>query len=1044
MTNSGAINISASTVTGGVVTVGANPGDSAALNILPGGMLSAITSDYVGLNNGNVYIGANGRGTMTMAGSGVLTATSLYVGFNSGATGIYTQSGGLLAAQGTAYNATNGVGVVVGSVAGSSGTLNISGGTMSGAAPIMVWSGSGTITISQTGSTPTFVNPGWITLGQNSGAVATLIQNGGTLATQNNELYVGYGGGAKGNCYLHGGSLTTDDLRTDYGTGTMYQDGGSATVNGSLRLGINAGASGIYTLAGGILNVGGSQANVGENGTGTLTIGGSNGGTMVVAATTALTVANGTGSGTLKLQSGGLLQTPDIAAGSGAAAFNFSGGTLQNTPSGNLSVTMPVNLSGSGTVVVDGGQTAAFAAAAVLSGTGGLTKTGAGTMFVQSHNTYSGPTAISGGVLQLGNPMPQLAYSFSSGSAINTGNNASTVTSAPVGSPVISATGCSHGLGAMSLNGANYLAITASSLPNLSGNTNYTIGMWINTTEAGASVLYKGTSGAWSYGDETFYLTSGTPNSNNGGSGTTVGGVQWGGGFVGGNTAVNTGTWQFISIVRSGGASTVYVNGVSDGVTTIGMGNNEQGTQFIALGYNSGVAHDGALMYSGSISGTYVYNTALTVAQIQSLMNAGPTETNGSLPSATNLSIPTAGAALDLDGAQQAVASLSGVAGSSVYLGGGALTVGNTGSTLFAGAISDSGGVSAGVGGSLILNGHGLLELAGNNSYSGSTTITAGTLQVGAGGNTGALGTGSVVDTSVLVFDRSDSYTLNNNISGAGSLYQIGSGTLNLAGANTFTGNLTINGGTLQASNGLAATGASGSLGKVTVARIITVNNGGTLAFTTGNVTGNATNTPSATLVVNAGGVVDSGTAYFNSLGPINLNGGTINTLGGFNATYGGFQLGGTVTVNGGTATSKLASPSGSNSFFNLGDNVSRSNTTFNVALGGAATGLLVSGDLEDGGAGDNGLVKTGAGLMELTGTDTYTGGTMVEEGTLVLATPVAIAGGSSLTVGSPNEFLAGAAARNATAPVPEPGTMALLTVGLLVGSGPWWKKKRA
>ena len=109
--------------------------------------------------------------------------------------------------------------------------------------------------------------------------------------------------------------------------------------------------------------------------------------------------------------------------------------------------------------------------------------------------------------------------------------------------------------------------------------------MWIDTTQAGGSVLYKGTSGAWTSGDENFYLTSGTPNSNNGGTGTHVGGVQWGGGFIGGKTAVNTGTWKFVTIVRSGGASTVYVNGVNDGTTTSGSQfNPEQGTQIIASG----------------------------------------------------------------------------------------------------------------------------------------------------------------------------------------------------------------------------------------------------------------------------------------------------------------------------------------------------------------------------------------------------------------------------------------------------------------------------
>ncbi len=249
--------------------------------------------------------------------------------------------------------------------------------------------------------------------------------------------------------------------------------------------------------------------------------------------------------------------------------------------------------------------------------------------------------------------------------------------------------------------------------------------MWIKTTEAGASVLYKGTTGAWSSGDENFYLTSGTPNSNTGGSGSSGGGVQWAGGFIGANTAVNTGTWQFISIVRSGGSATVYVNGVADGTTAgsagMGMGNPEQGTQEIDLGYNSGVSHDGALMFTGSISGTYVFGSALTQPQIQALMNAGPAGA-GSLPSTTALSISSS-AAFDLNGLPQTVASLSGAAGANVYLGGGTLTVAGSGSTTFAGNIGDSGGASSVIGGRLVLGGPGKLVLSGTDGYGGGTFV---------------------------------------------------------------------------------------------------------------------------------------------------------------------------------------------------------------------------------------------------------------------------------------------------------------------------------
>ena len=279
----------------------------------------------------------------------------------------------------------------------------------------------------------------------------------------------------------------------------------------------------------------------------------------------------------------------------------------------------------------------------------------------------------------------------------------------------------------MALNGSNYLAIAANSLPSLSGNANYTIGMWINTTEVGASVLYKGTTGSWTTHDEDFFLSNGAPNSNTGAAGTFAGGVQYAGGFVGGSTPVNTGTWEFISYVRSGGATTVYVNGVADGVSTP-MDLAENGTQIMAIGYNSGVAHDGAVMFSGSVSGTYVYGGASSAAQIQSLYNAGPAGIHGSLPSTTDVSIVAAGAALDVNGAEQAINSLSGAAGANVYLGGGTLAIGGTGSTTYAGNISDAGGASSGNGGGLLINGGGTLTLTGTAAYTGGTVADNGTL----------------------------------------------------------------------------------------------------------------------------------------------------------------------------------------------------------------------------------------------------------------------------------------------------------------------------
>ena len=77
--------------------------------------------------------------------------------------------------------------------------------------------------------------------------------------------------------------------------------------------------------------------------------------------------------------------------------------------------------------------------------------------------------------------------------------------------------------------------------------------------------------------------------------------------------------------------------------------------------------------------------------------------------------------------------------------------------------------------GELTKTGSGALILTGANSYTGGTTISAGTLQLGNGGTTGSI-VGDVVDNGVLAFDRSDTVTFAGVISGSGAVAQIGPG----------------------------------------------------------------------------------------------------------------------------------------------------------------------------------------------------------------------------------------------------------------------------
>lgn len=133
-------------------------------------------------------------------------------------------------------------------------------------------------------------------------------------------------------------------------------------------------------------------------------------------------------------------------------------------------------------------------------------------------------------------------------------------------------------------------------------------------------------------------------------------------------------------------------------------------------------------------------------------------------------------------------------------------------------------------------SGTGTLTLTGINSYSGPTTVSAGTLQIGDGTTSGSIFSASIVNDGVIVYHVTGVVTTSGVISGSGSLTKNGTGTLNLTSNNLYSGPTTVNAGILTVTGATAAASAvtvksSATLaGTGTVAGLVSVENGGTLA----------------------------------------------------------------------------------------------------------------------------------------------------------------------------------------------------------------------
>ena len=506
---------------------------------------------------------------------------------------------------------------------------------------------------------------------------------------------------------------------------------------------------------------------------------------------------------------------------SGSSAFTVAGGAFLDL--GGFDQTIG-SLAGSGTVTNSGvaspatltgggDNTSTLFSGIIQNGTSttALTKAGSGTLTLSGANTYTGGTTISAGTLQIGNGGTSGSLT---GNVTNNGIFAFNRTDTVTFDGNISGTGAfqQNGTGTTILSGTNtYSGATAVNAGTLAGGATNALSGSSAFTVAGGAFLDLGGF------DQTIGSLAGSGTVTN--SGVASPATLTGGGD-------NTST-LFSGIIQNGtsttaltkaGSGTLTLSGANTytGGTTISAGTLQIGNGGTSGSLTGNVTNNGifafnrtdTVTFDGNISGTGAFQQNGTGTTILSGTNtySGATAVNaGTLAGgATNaLSGSSAftvagGAFLDLGGFDQTIGSLagsgtvtnSGVASPATLTGGGDNT-----STLFSGIIQNGTSTTA-----LTKAGSGTLTLSGANTYTGGTTISAGTLQIGNGGTAGSI-LGNVLDNGVLAFNRSDAIAFSGLISGTGILRQIGTGALILPNANTYTGGTLILGGTVAIGN---------------------------------------------------------------------------------------------------------------------------------------------------------------------------------------------------------------------------------------------------
>ncbi len=921
----------------------------------------SITGGVVTNTDATLGAYAGSIGTAVIGGGSWTSSGDLQLGF-SGGTGIMTLDGGTVTAANTR----------VGSDILSSGTLTVNGGSLTTIGSLSVGFGGGTGAFLMTGGTVTSATS---FVGSGGGSVGTAEISGGLWSTTG-DLTVG------GN-----GTLTLSGSGVVEVAGTLYSGIGSTidlNSGGTLFIG-TGGSSG--SLATDITNDGllvfnratdsdydwaisGSGA-VTKSGAGTLTFTGNN------AYTGGTTLENGL----LSLGSAGALGT--------TGTITFAGGGLQFNAANTADYSARFSSADNQSIVLDThGQTVSLAS--VISGSGStLTKLGEGTLVLAANNTYTGLTTVSAGTLQVGD-------GTTSGSIF--GNVLTLSTLAFNRSDVTTYSGAISGGGEVLMMGSGTLG--------LNGSSSYTGGTRLDAgTLSLGSLGAIGSAGTIGFGGGTLQFTA---------ANTTDYSARF-------STAAN----QAYRIDTNGQDVVLASDLSSDGgsLTKLGLGmltlsgSNGVTGGVDLLGGTLSLGSADALGTSGTISfggGTLQFTSANTTDYSARFSTApGQTyriDTNGEDVILASGFSSDGGSLTKLGLGVLTLSGNNGLTGG-VDLLGGTLSLGSAGALGFAGTIAFGGGTlqftgsnttdysgrfSTGInqafnldtngqnvvlatglsssGGTLLKTGAGVLTLTGSSDYSGLTTITQGTLQIGDGGSSGSVA-GDIVNGSQLEFNRSDNFIYAGSVSGAGGVRKFGGGVLTLSGSSGYLGGTQIDAGVLSLGSGFAI-GSSGTISF----------GGGTLQFTGSNTTDYSdrfstagaqtfrldTNSQTVTL---ATGLSGAGSSL------VKLGAGVLRLTG--SSSYSGDTTieGGTLEVTTGGAISHSAAnllvgdTGGSNGTLVLsGGVVSNANSFLGSGAGSQGTALVTggtwanSGDLMVGFGGTGTLAISGSGVVTVGG----------------------------------------------------------------------------